>query len=148
MWSGVRRRFAVVLNWPSTPHWCPLTDGCKSCRCCRRWRVALAAAKWKKEKTCHELTGKMCRARLVVLAAKVGSRWSAKTARFRRLLQSQRGDNARTPPAAAWFRRSTAMLACGENCPQIFGMKKKQNTRCEGVALESGCWIRFWVFGC
>ena len=23
---GVRRRFAVVLNWPSTPHWCPLTD--------------------------------------------------------------------------------------------------------------------------
>ena len=70
---------------------------CKSCRCCRRWRVALAAAKWKKEKTCHELTGKMCRARLVVLAAEVGSRWLAETARFL-VVQSQGGDSARAPP--------------------------------------------------
>ena len=69
-------REAVVLNWPSTPHWCPTRLRCKSCRCCKRWRVA---AKWKKEKTCNEFTGKMCKARLVVLAAEVGSRWSQLT---------------------------------------------------------------------
>ena len=44
--------------------------------------VALAAARRTKERTYPELTGKGGRARLVVLAAEVGGRWSAETAQF------------------------------------------------------------------
>ena len=44
--------------------------------------MALAAARRTKERTCPEFTGEGGRARLVVLAAEVGDRWSAEIVQF------------------------------------------------------------------
>ena len=55
-----------VVNWPSTPLWCPNRDG-----------VVLEAVRRSQECRLPELVGPRSRARLVVLAVEVGGRWSA-----------------------------------------------------------------------
>ena len=69
-----------------------------------------------KETTYPELSGEGGRARLVVLAAEVGGRWSEDTAQFLRALAKA---SARTAPLilqnrvkAAWLRRWSGVLAC------------------------------------
>ena len=78
--------------------------------------VALAAARRKKERTYPELTGEGGRARLVVLAAEVGSRWSVETAQFLVALSNAKAESVpellRGRVAAAWLRRWSTMLAC------------------------------------
>ena len=56
------------------------------------------------------------RARLVVLAAEVGGRWSAETAQFFVALSNAKAESVpellRGRVAAAWLRRWSTMLAC------------------------------------
>ena len=63
-----------------------------------------------------ELSGDGGRARLVVLAAEVGGRWSAETAGFLSALAKARAETMpflmQSRAQAAWLRRWSAMLAC------------------------------------
>ena len=78
--------------------------------------VALAEARRRKERTYPELSGEGGRARLVVLGAEVGGRWSSETSQFLAALAAAR---ARDVPEilqerakAAYLRRWSAILAC------------------------------------
>ena len=78
--------------------------------------VALKQARRLKETTYPELSGEDGRARLVVLAAEIGGRWSEETAQFLRALAKA---HARSVPLllqsrvkAAWLRRWSNILAC------------------------------------
>ena len=78
--------------------------------------TVLEVARRRKEATCPELSGEGGRARLVVLAAEVGGRWSAETAQF---LTSPAKARAQEVPLvlqgraeSAWVRRWSAILAC------------------------------------
>ena len=79
-------------------------------------RMHMAPARLRKEKTYPELCGEGGRARLVVLAAEVGGRWSAETAQFITAPASARAESEPSTlkgrMAAAWTRRWSAMLAC------------------------------------
>ena len=63
-----------------------------------------------------ELSGDGGRARLVVLAAEVGGRWSSETAGFLSALAKAQAESMpflmQSRAQAAWFRRWSAMLAC------------------------------------
>ena len=78
--------------------------------------AALKEARRRKERTYPELAGEGGRARLVVLGAEVGGRWSAETAQLLSALAKAR---AREVPfilqarvEAAWRRRWGNILAC------------------------------------
>ena len=78
--------------------------------------MALAAARQNKARTYPELSGADGRARLVVLAAEVGGRWSEETRKFLGALATAK---ARSAPAmlqpsvrAAWLHRWRSLLAC------------------------------------
>ena len=78
--------------------------------------ACLAVARRRKETRYPELVGDQGRARLVVLAGEVGSRFSLETAHFLRCLASAK---VRGVPQilqgrahAAWLRRWSSMLAC------------------------------------
>ena len=57
-------------------------DGTARAGSATRPGAALKVARRRKERTCPELAGEGGRARLIVLAGKVGGRWSAETASF------------------------------------------------------------------
>ena len=78
--------------------------------------VALRDARRAKERTYPELTGEGGRARLVVLAAEVGGRWSEETALFLGALAKARAQESpqllQGRVSAAYIRRWSALLAC------------------------------------
>ena len=78
--------------------------------------VALRDARRAKERTYPELTGEGGRAKLVVLAAEVGGRWSEETALFLRALAKARAQESpqllQGRVTAAYIRRWSASLAC------------------------------------
>ena len=78
--------------------------------------AALEAARRRKERTYPELAGDGGRARLVVLAAEVGGRWSTETAQFLSALAKARALSVpqvlQGRVEAAWIRRWSAILAC------------------------------------
>ena len=78
--------------------------------------VALVEARRRKERTYPELVGNAERARLVVLAAEVGGRWSCETLKFLKLVANAKSRSAPAPlrgkARAAWFRRWSALLSC------------------------------------
>ena len=78
--------------------------------------VALRDARRAKERTHPELTGEGGRARLVVLAAEVGGRWSEETALFLGALAKARAQESpqllQSRVTAAYIRRWSALLAC------------------------------------
>ena len=96
---------------------CPLTrEGRARPRCANVSGAAITAARRRKERRYPELSGDNARARLVVLAAEVGGRFSAETSQFLRGLASA---NVRGLPQvlqgrahAGWVRRWSAMLGC------------------------------------
>ena len=75
----------------------------------RRWKLL-------DEGTNPELSGEGGRARLVVLAAEVGGRWSAETAQFLTALAKVRAQEVplvlQGRAESAWVRRWSAILAC------------------------------------
>ena len=78
--------------------------------------AALEVARRRKEATYPELSGEGGRARLVVLAAEVGGRWSAETAQFLTALAKARAQEVplilQGRAETAWVRRWSAILAC------------------------------------
>ena len=78
--------------------------------------VALTQARRQKERTYPELVGEGGRARLVVLAAEVGGRWSEETAHFLRSLAKARSESSpflqQNRVKAAYIRRWSGILAC------------------------------------
>ena len=78
--------------------------------------AALEVARRRKERTYPELVGEGGRARLVVLAAEVGGRWSKETATFLAALAKARAESSpfilQGRVQAALIRRWSAMLAC------------------------------------
>ena len=86
--------------------------------------TALEAARKRKERVYPELSGDGGRARLVVLAAEVGGRWSNETAGFLCALAKARAETVpflmQSRAEAAWLRRWSAMLAC--NAARAFSM--------------------------
>ena len=77
---------------------------------------ALRRARARKERTYPELAGEGGRARLVVLAAEVGGRWSNEASQFVRSLTWAKAQSApestQTQVAHAWNRRWRKLLAC------------------------------------
>ena len=103
---------------PLTPQLCHLctTDGSARRGAATKDGEALAQARRRKERTYPELAGEGGRARLVVLAAEVGGRWSDETADFlcqlawakvRELPEDLQRDGRR-----AWLRRWQKLLGC------------------------------------
>ena len=91
-------------------------DGTTRRGAARRPGVALEQARRTKEATYPELAGDEGRARLVVLAAETGGRWSAETAQFLRCLAKAKAETApvlmQNRVKAAWLRRWSSILAC------------------------------------
>ena len=91
-------------------------DGTPRPRAARKGGAALDDARARKEFTYPELVGEGSRAKLVVLAAEVGGRWSAKAAQFIRALAVSKATSApefmQASVAHAWCHRWRRMLAC------------------------------------
>ena len=95
-----------------------------------RGGTVLQEARRRKERTYPELNGAGGRARLVVLAAEVGGRWSDETAQFLRALAKHRAQGApgvmRQRVQSAWLRRwgNLGSLQCCESfCAVIVGQE-------------------------
>ena len=91
-------------------------DGSPRRGAARRSGVALEEALRRKETTHPELVGEGGRARLVVLAAQTGGRWSNETAHFLRSLAKAKAESVplllQNRVKAAWLRRWSSILAC------------------------------------
>ena len=78
--------------------------------------AALDDARRRKERTYPELVRERGRARLVVLGAEVGGRWSAETAEFLAALSKAKAEsapeNVRDEVRRAWLRRWRNLLSC------------------------------------
>ena len=78
--------------------------------------AALEEARRKKERTYPKLAGDRGLARLVVLAAEVGGRWSGETSNFLSALSKAKAETApeavRDQVRAAWLRRWRNLLGC------------------------------------
>ena len=78
--------------------------------------AVLVEARRRKERTCPKLSGEGGRARLVVLAAEVGGRWSAETAKFLAALANSKSQPSpfilQNRVKAAYIRMWSAVLAC------------------------------------
>ena len=78
--------------------------------------AALEDARRRKERTYPELVGERGRARLVVLGAEVGGRWSGETAEFLGALSKAKAEsapeNVREEVRRAWLRRWRNLLSC------------------------------------
>ena len=89
-----------------------------------RGGAVLQEARRRKERTFAELNGAGGRARLVVLAAEVGGRWSDETTQFLRVLAKHRPPGApgvmRQRVQSAWLRRWGNLLAC--NAAKAFAL--------------------------
>ena len=113
--AGARVRtnvFVVVVE--SLP---PLrADGAPHIQCADVDGAALRQARRRKECTCPELSGAHGRAKLVVLAAEVGGRWSLEVQTFLRLLV--RAKTCSLPEVLqvrarqTWLFRWSSLLAC------------------------------------
>ena len=98
---------------------------------------ALAQARKRKERTYPELAGEGGRARLVVLAAEVGGRWSDETADFlcqlawakvRELPEDLQRDGRR-----AWLRRWQKLLGCAAAKSFALSLLDLAPSGCDGV---------------
>ena len=111
LWQGAQLAIDTTLVSPLRG------DGSARPRAADHNGAALEAARRRKEATYPELArGTEGRARLVVLAAEVGARWSDETAQFLRGLAKARVEAVpmvlQDRAKAAWLRRWSSMLAC------------------------------------
>ena len=110
LWRGARLAIDTTLVSPIR------ADGTARRHAAHRDGVALEEARRTKERKYPELAGNGGRARLVVVAAEVGGRFSAEANQFLRGLVSAkvRGvpDILKGKAAAAWSRRWRSMLGC------------------------------------
>ena len=111
LWQGAQLAIDTTLVSPLRG------DGSARPRAADHSGAALQAARRRKEATCPELAlNSEGRARLVVLAAEVGGRWSNETSQFLRGLAKARAETVplilQGRAKAAWLRRWSALLAC------------------------------------
>ena len=109
LWQGAQLAINTTLVSPLR------CDGSARPRAADHDGAALEDARRRKERTYPELTGDGGRARLVVLAAEVGGRWSIETARFLVSLAKKveaAPDVLRGRVQQAYVRRWSALLAC------------------------------------
>ena len=103
-------------NWLSTRLGVSKADGTARRHAARRNGIALEAARRAKERKYPELAGRGGRARLVVVGAEVGGRFSSETSQFLRGLMSAKVRGVPPPlkgkAVAAWMRRWSSMLGC------------------------------------
>ena len=110
------RRLEVIVAIDTTMVSPVKQDGTARRRAADHNGAALEEARRKKERTYPELAGDRGRARLVVLAAEVGGRWSSETANFLNALSKAKSETApeevRDQVRAAWLRRWSNLLGC------------------------------------
>ena len=110
LWRGAQLAIDTTLVSPFS------RDGSASRRAANHDGAALQRAKRRKEATHPELSGEGGRARLVVLAAEVGGRWSVETAQFLSALVKAKAQSAphllQGRVEAAWLHRWSATLGC------------------------------------
>ena len=110
LWQGAQLAIDTTLVSPLR------RDGSARPRAADHDGAALEDARRRKERTYPELTGDGGRARLVVLAAEVGGRWSIETAHFLASLAKAKAEAApdvlRGRVQQAYVRRWSALLAC------------------------------------
>ena len=110
LWRGAQLAVDTTLVSPIK------ADGTARRHAARRNGIALEAARRAKERKYPELVGRGGRARLVVVGAEVGGRFSSETSQLLRGLVSAKVRGV-SPPlkgkvAAAWMRRWSSMLGC------------------------------------
>ena len=109
-WQGAQLAIDTTLVFP--PH----RDGTARRGAASRPGLALEQARRRKEATYPELSGDDGRARLVVIAAETGGRWSNETAHFLRGLAKGKAETApllmQNRVKSAWLKRWSSMLAC------------------------------------
>ena len=111
LWQGAQLAIDTTLVSPLRG------DGSARPRAADHHGAALEAARRKKETTHSEVAlGAEGRARLVVLAAEVGGRWSNETSQFLCGLAKARAETVpmilQGRAKAAWLRRWSSLLAC------------------------------------
>ena len=110
LWRGAQQAIDTTMVSPLR------RDGTTRPRAANFDGAALEVARRRKEATYPELSGEGGRARLVVLAAEVGGRWSAETAQFLTALAKARAQEVplilQGRAETAWVRRWSAILAC------------------------------------
>ena len=110
LWQGAQLAVDTTMVSPVR------RDGTARPGAAERDGVALTQARRQKERTYSELAGEGGRARLVVLAAEVGGRWSEETAQFLRSLAKARSESSpfllQNRVQAAYIRRWSGILAC------------------------------------
>ena len=110
LWHGVLLAIDTTLVSPLR------RDGSARARAADHDGAVLVEARRRKERTYPELSGEGGRARLVVLAAEVGGRWSGETAKFLVALADAKAQSCpfilQNRVKAAFVRRWSAVLAC------------------------------------
>ena len=100
--------------------------------------LALEQARRRKEATYPQLVGDEGRARLVVLAAETGGRWSIETAQFLRGLAKGKAETApllmQNRVKAAWLRRWSCILAC--SAPRAFALSLLERRPNPGTGVD------------
>ena len=120
LWHGAQRTIDTTLVSPLR------SNGTARRRAADHDGAALEVARRRKERTYPELAGERGRARLVVLAAEVGGRWSKETATFLAALAKARAESSpfilQGKVKASLIRRWSAMLACSaaRACRSVF----------------------------
>ena len=114
------------------------SEGSARCHAAFRDGVALAEALKRKVRTYPELGGGSGRARLVVLAAEVGGRWSCETLQFLKLIANAKSRSAPSPmrgkARAAWFRRWSAILSCAARAHALSLLERRPVSGLDGDA--------------
>ena len=130
LWRGAQLAIDTTMVSPLR------RDGTARPRAANHDGAALEDARRRKEATYPELSGEGGRARLVVLAAEVGGRWSVETAQFLTALAKARAEEVplvlQGRAEAAWVRRWERYLGV-HGCPSLHSV---------AVGQASGLWHR------
>ena len=117
-------------------------DGSPRRGAARRAGVALEEARCRKETTYPELVGECGRARLVVLAAESGGRWSDETAHFLRSSVKAKAESVplllQNRVKAAWLRRWSSILACSAGRAFALSLLDRRPNPGTGASIPSG----------
>ena len=135
LWQGAQ--LAIDTTLVSPLH----RDGSARRGAASRPGLALEQARRRKEATYPELVGDDGRARLVVLAAETGGRWSNETAQFLRGLAKGKAETAplllQNRVLSAWLARWSCILACSSTRAFAQSLLERRPNPGTGVDIPS-----------
>ena len=115
-------------------------------------RIGTGTSQRRKEATCPELVGDDGRARLVVLAAETGGRWSTETPQFLRGLAKGKAETApllmQNRVKAASLRRWSCILACSATRAFALSLLERRPNPGTGVDIPSEQEVMRLSFSC